>query len=84
MFHYCLNHLQVSFLKQAMHLDDKSLPPDLRVRTKLSKFRNLNPNGPDSDYCNLDPVEAEHYTQSVLTTARNLGTKLQIPKLEKP
>lgn len=81
---YCLNHLQIAHLKQAMLLDDQALPPDMKIRTKVAKFRNLNPNGPDSDYCNLDPVETEHYTQSVLTTARNLGTKLQIPKLEKP
>jgi phospholipase C len=79
---YCLNHLQISHLKQAMLLDDKALPQNLRVRPTLKKFAALEQDGPDSDYCNLDPVEAEHYIQSVLTTARDLGTKLHLEKLD--
>jgi phospholipase C len=78
----CLNHLQISHLKQAMLLDDKALPQNGKVRTKLAKFRDLKQDGPDSDYCNLDPIDAEHYIQSVLTTARALGTKLHIEQLE--
>jgi len=79
---YCLNHLQISHLKQAMLLDDKTLPQSLKVRPAIKKFRDLKQDGPDSDYCNLNPVEAEHYIQSVLTTARAMGTKLQLQKLE--
>jgi phospholipase C len=78
----CLNHLQISHLKQAMLLDDKYFPQDLRIRTKLTDFRDLKQDGNDEEYCGLDPTKTEQYVQSVLTTARSLGPKLHIEQLD--
>lgn len=80
----CLNHLQISHLKQAMLLDDKVLPQNLKIRSNLEKFRNLSQDGPDADYCKINPVDAEHYIQSVLTTAKHVGPKLRLGQLSKP
>ena len=80
---YCLNHLQISHLKQAILLDETALKPKgLYVRGQLPKFSGLKQDDDDSKYCKLDPVETERYIQNVLTNARALGPNLKITKLE--
>jgi len=77
-----LNHLQISHLKQAILLDEKALKPKgLYVRGKVPELGGLSQDDDDAKYCKLDPIETEHYIQSVLTRARALGPNLQIDKL---
>ncbi|HYW39056.1 MAG TPA: alkaline phosphatase family protein [Terriglobales bacterium] len=78
---YCLNHLQISHLKQALCLNQK-LPKSLQVAPHPTLV-GLKNDGPDSDFCKIDPKDADHFTQSVSTTVRHLGPKFR-EMLEKP
>jgi len=75
----CLNHLQIKNLQQAFLLDAQ-LPTGLQVRP-TSRFKSLDDKN-NSAFCNIKVVDAEQYIQTVLTTARQLGPKLQLKRLE--
>jgi phospholipase C len=78
---YCLNHLQITHLKQALCVNQK-LPKSLQVSPGPS-LMGLGLDCPDSDFCKINPVDAEHYAQSVFTTVRHLGAKFR-EQLENP
>jgi phospholipase C len=77
----CLNHLQIKNLQQAFLLDCR-LPSSLQVRP-TSPFKDLDETKSES-FCNIKTVDAEHYIQNVLTTARHLGPKLRLKQLCEP
>jgi phospholipase C len=77
----CLNHLQKGQVRQALCVNQK-LPAHLQVSVP-AKLKGLTPLSKDSEFPEIKPSDADHFTLSVITNVKHLSPQLR-KMLEQP
>lgn len=72
---YCLNHLQISALRQALCVNSR-LPQSVQIKPG-AELKGVTLESAEGDFCTIQQTDAERYTRTIMTIVRDLPANVR-------